>query len=1849
MRSHRLLSLLVTLSLFSACDRKGAQLNNAAETISAVSSIVSAKGEITVRFVEDQATREQTFEPIKKRVVTLEPSVDGVATWSDTRTLRFTPEGGLKSGQQYVVTVDLNALLPTKKLGLYTFKVAVPEVELLSMQGDFVTPGNDPTRVDFRATLTFSKEFTQSALAKAVQFVEADGKEQTIAWDVQGATANLLVANLVRGKNARRFQLKLDGAALGIPQSQDETFDLPPVQDFVVNSVTWTMDGSKPQINIAMSDPVADRFDLAGFVTVSPAVKFSVTAIGDTISLSGDFSAGKSYKVTVKPGIRSRWATTTQTSRTETVDISDQLPTVQFSQSGVYLPGVAKQRLGFKSVNVKKVLVRIAQVYENNLGQFLQEATLLGKKDEQSDLGVLTRVGTTLHEQTLTLDTPFNTWAQSEIDLGPILTKYKRGLFIVELRFKREDIPFTCTTKLAEESTYNDEEDEGGPVPTRNDPEPMGMRDWRGPDEAWRNPCHRAFYYSHGTVTKPVIFTDIGLTAMVGAEETVVVATDLNTAAVLGEVNVRTITFQNQPIESGSTDANGIARLKNKGQTPFLVMGEWQGQKTVLRLADGPLEMTSFDTGGATSMSAGVRAYTYTERGVFRPGDTIHLTAILRHPNNTFPKDMPVELRLVDPRGQQVRTLVQKSADDGFYVFTIDTQESDFTGTWQAGIYVGSTQVALMPLKIETIVPQRLKVKVDFSKARLEEGDKSVSVNVASNYLFGAPASGLEAKATLSLVHRKKSFPKFSEYVFDSPTEWKTAVTEPSLTLNREGRGTFEWKKPDTSRAPAALSLIAEVRVYEKGGRFATTTKALEVEPWKYYVGIRSPDGRVRVDEPTKLEFVLVDANGVPVTGRPLKVRIFSNNRYWWWEHENTVDAEARFKSDRNTVLFFQKTVTSENEPVSATFTAKEFGQLLVEVQDGDTGHKATALVWTEGSPRDDNNKSASLLSLRLDKKRYNPGDTATVQFASPPRGRALVSVDRAGQVLSLRWVDVTSKQTSVQIPITEAMTPNSYVVVSFIQPRASAVNDKPMRLYGAINVPVEVANSRLKLALTVKEELAPQAPFTVKIRSTDSRPAQVTVAVVDEGILDVTNFVTPNPWAAFFAKLPLGVALSDVFDRVIGPVWGDIFQRFSIGGSDAQMRAAMMMKQQQTPIKAQRFKPVSLFKGPLVVPPNGELDVPFDMPNYNGSVRVMVAAAHQNAYASLEATRPVRKPLIVLPTLPRVVGPKDTFELPVTVFGLKPDIGTVDVTVSLEGPLELVGPATQKLTFNAVGEQDTTFKVRAKAAAGVAKVTIRAKSARYDAQEETEIAVRPSSPSVSDHEDKVLEPNVPWTVTVAAKGISGTQQAKLVISNVPSMSFTHRYDWLIQYPYGCTEQIASSAFVQLNVAKIFPNLLRVEQVDRNINAAVSRLASLQRSDGSFRYWPQYERWHDSDDWLTSYVGDFLVSAQKKGYYVPPEVLEKWLSFQRQRANTSSSGSAQAYRLYTLALAGKPDLGAMNVMRENKLASSSTLARLLLANAYQLAGSADTAKKLLADTGEVVTDAPGYARTFGSDLRDDAIALQVYTSVGDKERAFKAYERIARKLSSWDYYDTQALSWAILAAGDYVSTVGLDRIEMKVRIEGAKADPIDISSNAFGTTVDVTPYIGKRLTITSSSSKPVYAALVDSYVPLEPPKEKVSERLNLSQEFYDDDGAQIQASDLPQGKSFWLVLRVSSPDRRPMNNVALTQVLPAGWEIENTRLSGESLPKWLQKSSWALGTEQYVDIRDDRISWFFTLAGREERGSGQAFAVKLNAVTQGEYLLPPTIAEAMYDADIRARLAPRMVKVVAASKAAEAR
>ena len=1320
------------------------------------------------------------------------------------------------------------------------------------------------------------------------------------------------------------------------------------------------------------------------------------------------------------------------------------------------------------------------------------------------------------------------------------------------------------------------------------------------------------------------------------------VVTNLVTTKPVAGATIELYDFQLQLLKSLQTNSDGMCAMVFK-KKPFIMVVKSGSQRGYLKFDDGSsLSLSAFDVSGEV-VQKGIKGFIYGERGVWRPGDTLFLSFILEDKLNSLPKTHPVEFELLNPQGQIYKKMVKTTGLNGFYTFPVTTDRNSPTGNWTANVRVGGALFS-KSIKIETIMPNRLKINLDFKTEKLLVTKKDAAGTLEVKWLAGAIAKNLVAKVDVTLSQMHTAFKKFDDFVFDDPARSYSSDAQTIFdgTTNDKGTAIVKPNINVKNAAPGMLRASFKVRVFEQGGAFSVDQFSIPYSPYTSYVGIKVPEGNkftgmLVTDTNHIIKVATVDGDGNPVSKSHLKVDIYKVSWRWWWD---SYDGDlANYVGNTSKEIFQSMDISTVNGKGQFVLRVNRpsWGRFYVRVTDEESGHSTGQTVyidwpaWAGSSPK--GNEGATLLSFTSDKKTYNVGEDVKLTIPSSAEGRALISIESGSKVINSFWAETTKGQTNYSFKVTPEMTPNVYVNVTLVQPHAQTVNDLPIRLYGVVPISVEDPGTHLYPVVTTPEVWKPETKSSFTVSEKNGKEMTYSVAIVDEGLLDLTRFKTPDPWSAFYAREALGVKTWDMFDMVIGAFGDKLARLLAIGGDgDINKKAGN---------KANRFKPMVKFLGPFFLKKGETARHEFMMPQYVGSVRTMVVAGYNAAYGSADKTTPVRKPLMILGTLPRVVGPGEEVDLPVNVFAMEKQVKNVKVEIQTNNMFIPQDGTSKSISFKEIGDEVVSFKLKVNPALGIGTVKIIATSGTEKATYDIEIDVRNPNPPVVNVLESVVEAGKTWNSPYTPPGMSGTNKGTIELSSIPPINLGERLKYLIEYPHGCIEQTTSAVFPQLYLSDIMElNSDFKVAISKNIKAGIERIKLFQTSSGGMSYWAgRYE----ADDWGTSYAGHFLLEAEAKGYMLPPGVIDNWKRYQRYSANSWAPKNEkyyfynddleQAYRLYTLALAKAPELGAMNRLKEYPRLS--VTAKWRLAAAYAKAGQPEVARKLIAN---LTTTVPKYCEmgwSYGSNDRDEAMILETLTLLDMKPKAASLVKEVSKSLSSAYWMSTQTTAYCLIAVSKFVGSNGASS-EMKYNVKINTAAPIALNTKLPLKQIDMQlkGAAPGNVSVTNNGTGILFARIIMEGSPATGDQTNVDNDLKLAINYTTMQGAPIDVSRLEQGTDIIAEVQITNPGiRGEYLQMALTQIFPSGWEIHNTRMDEA-------ENTVKTDYPTYQDIRDDRVYTYFNVSPYKT----STFRIVLNAAYVGKYYLPTVYCEAMYDNTINSRKPGKWVEVVKAGQ-----
>lgn len=1825
---------MAMLILTGSCSRSGQEVIEQNEAFSNyinsyTSGVISARGEVVVRLASDFKEGQRT----NKRLFSLEPTVEGEEVWLDDRTVAFRPDRAFDSGTNYIASFRVGALYDVSEdLQQFRFDFETIRQDMeVQIGGIEPSPEGDRSRQQLKGTV-FTADVTNVETISEVLEAEQDGRSLKVDWqqDTDQTVHHFTVQNIVRAEQPGEVELAWDGQTIGAATRGQHDVIISSLSAFELVQ-TRVIREANPHVELVFSDALDERQNFRGLIRIGADDNIKVIVQENRLRVYPRNEVKGERTLRLSPGLRSRQGKRLAQQVSRTILLHQPKPKVRFVGKGVIIPDSEELLLPFEAVSLGAVDVQVMRIFQNNIAQFLQDNSLSGNY-------ALKQVGRSIVQETVPLSSlgaaDVSTWNGYALDLSKLIEPEPGAIYQVKVGFRQHQIVYPCgegTVELSKRSWTLDPVEEERYWKRFDDYYYPANFDWRERD----NPCHGSYYTSNRYISRNVLASDLGLIAKQGEVGNLqVMTTNLKTAEPKPGVELEIFDFQQQQLGTATSDAQGMAEVDTE-RKPFLLVAKDGQQRGYLKLDDGSaLSLSDFDVSGA-KVNEGIKGFLYGERGVWRPGDSLFVTLIVEDEQDVLPDNHPVTFDLRNPSGQVVDRTTMTDPINGFYTYRTKTGPDAPTGNWTVRARLGGNAFT-KTVKVETVKPNRLKVEMNPADERLTANDRTLNGTISARWLHGATAGNLDTDISMTLREGTIRFDDYEDYSFDDPSRSLDAATEEIFKgkLNSSGTVPFSYTFGRMNNVPGALWAGLLTRVFEESGNFSVNRSSIPYYPYPVIAGVRLPDpnnrwGMLESDSTHTLDVVSLDIDGNPVPGRRLHVQIFKVDWRWWWERSNK--NLSQYFSNRSLRPVFSRSVTTNSSgrsQVNFRLEDEDWGRFMVRVSDPRGGHAAGETFYL-GWSYFRNNKAGNpaRLTFESDKDRYRVGEEVSLTIPGSRRGKALVSLETGSRMLQRFWVDTRPGQTQVNFLASKEMTPNVYAHVMLLQPHGQKQNDRPLRMYGVIPIAVEDPSTKLNPVVDLPAEMRPETSVQIEVSEENSQAMTYTVAMVDEGLLDLTNFKTPEPYAHFYAREALGVKTWDLFNHVAGAYAGSLNRILSIGGDED-------LDSMEQPEEANRFEPMVRFLGPFNLRAGGTNRHQVDIPNYVGSVRTMVIAGQDGAYGQSEVATPIRKPVMVLGTLPRVLGPGEEVSLPVSVFAMEDGIDEVEARVQASDIFEVVGSSEQQVSFDEPGEATIRYNLRVKSRTGAGKVRIEARGDGESAYHEIEIEVRNPNPSVTNVYEKALDAGETWNLDYNPVGLWGTNTGILEVSSIPPIDLGRRLRYLMRYPHGCVEQVTSAAFPQLYLHHITDmNAERKEKIQEHVDEAIKRLQSYQVASGGLGYWPDHSH---SDEWGTSYAYHFLLEAKSNGYYVPSDLLDNLRRYQQRRASSwqfvpersRNDDLAQAYRLYTLALDNRADLGAMNRLREHQKLSVQALWRL--AAAYSLAGQPEAARGLVQGITKQVAQYRELSHTYGSDIRDRAMILETLSIMERREDAVPLMREIAEALNEKHWMSTQTTAYSLIAIARFLEIAEVAE-EVKVQYGLGAYGQGSVSSTAPVSQVDF--YIkeegSQTISVTNNSNGVVFARLIQEGVPLVGDGTAASNNLVQKVRYLNLEGEEVDPGSLQQGMDVIAEVTVSNPGMRgDLKELALTQIFPSGWEIRNSRMDDI---KFKEPTS----SPAYQDIRDDRVYTYFDLPANESK----TFRIMLNASYTGRYYLPTVSTSAMYDETINARKPGQWVEV----------
>ncbi len=1781
----KLLSVLLLLVLV---------LSNCSESIkltrNGFSEIVPLAGNLKFEFNQDMVPDEKVNVWDTAHYIVFDPPLQGKFKWKNKRELVFSPYHYLRPSTQYkarfnemadglTVDDDIPVEFHTPFFEIKNFEAYLAKEILKSDQ----TVIRYDFEFNYRIRPADLKEKLSITLnGKKVKYEllshEVSDKVSVIVEnyeiDDDKAETNVKIA-----KGLKILNLALSNADL------TEKTEIIDPDDFQIKKIEADHDGFNGTVTITANQDVVEA-NIRNYIDISPSVSYTVSVEGRKIYVKSEkFDIGKKYTINVKEGLSGTLGGKLKYEYTEEVSFGKLDPEIKImNRKAEYLSGKGLKNLEVRIVSVPKVRVIIKKVYKNNLLSYLSSRSYYdnyyyddyyyydGPK-EVGDLGDLVyekEIATTSLEVS-------NSGRLLNLDFEDKIGNHD-GVYVIEVR---------------------------------------------SVDDYWLK------------ARKIVSISDIGLIAKKGIDNLYIFANSIESAKPLSGVKLEITGKNNQVLGNVETNKNGFAvySLKNMpadGFAPSLITAKMGADFNFLPFNRTQIGTSRFEISGKTENLSGYDAFIYGDRDIYRPGETMHISVIMRNEEWKAPGEIPVKMKLYAPNGKVFKTIKKTLNQYGSFETDVVIPASAPTGSYNVEVYT-STNVYLnsKSIKVEEFVPDRIKVEVQSDKKELFIG-QTMNLKVQANNLFGPPATNRNYEIQESVKRSYFYTKKYRSYYFGltgGKTYFDSNVR--SGKTNTEGQANETYTYPMSYADMGVLRADYYVTVFDETGRPVNRRTSATIYTQDKFYGIDLEDYYNKTDKAMRIPLIAVDKDGKALSGVKANVKII--------KHEyRTVLAKSgsyyRYKSEHEEVVKYNKTIDLNGDKTILTYIPKTSGRYDIRISKPGTKTYVQKSFYSYGwgatttSSFQVNNEGN--IDIELDKDKYQVGDKAKVILNTPFSGKVLVTVERKN-VTDHFYLKTDKRAVSFDLDIKDDFVPNVYVSATLIKPHGQS--DIPLTVaHGYMPVMVENPANKIPITITAVEKSHSKTKQKIKIKSKPN--TAMTIAVVDEGILQVTGFQTPNPYTFFYRKRALAVNSYNIYPYLFPEI---AMKTGKEGGGAGELAKRV------NPMTNKRFKLVSFWSGIKTTDKNGNLEYEIDIPQFSGDLRIMAVAYNGKAFGAGKANMKVADPVVISAALPRFLSPKDTIEMSVNLSNTTSNPMDCDLSIDVKGPVKMLGKDAEKISIAANSEKQLYYKLAAAPELGEANINVLVNANGKKYSNETDISIRPASPLQKIDGSGVI--------------VAGSQQAikmdmqrfmkqsidnKLLVSNSPLVQFSKDLDYLVRYPYGCVEQTVSAAFPQLYYADLAKQLSGSAKFDAdyNIKAAIRKLQLMQLYNGALSYWPGggYESW-----WGSVYGAHFLIEAKRAGYEVDQSVIDKLMEYLKNQLkrkkritywyngnkNKKIAPKEVAYSLYVMALAGKPKMSYMNYYKSRR-DELSLDAKYLLATAYALTGDKNKYQQIVPPEFSGEESRSVFGGSFHSPIRDEAISLNAILEVdpGSQQVGIMA-KHLSEKMKSRRYLSTQERVFAFLAMGKIAKQAAQSKISGEILSNNQKV----ASYNNNTVSLKTDQLKGGDISIKTNGKGRLYYFWEAEGISEDGSYLEEDKYLKVRKTFYDRFGKQITNRQFKQNDLVVIKLSIQGSYSTSIENVVISDILPAGFEIENPRISSVPGMGWTKNK----GYPKYTDIRDDRINYFVTVTN-----SLKNYYYVVRAVTPGTFQMGPVGADAMYNGEYHSYSGGGVIKII---------
>ncbi|HRH64939.1 MAG TPA: MG2 domain-containing protein [Bacteroidia bacterium] len=1728
------------------------------------------------------------------------PAVKGKFKWNTTRELVFSPGVGFQPSTDYKAELSQHLLRYTRmKYKLdpgQTVSFHTPYLKLREVKGHWALSEKISGAAALKLSLEFNYPVDPAAAAQLLQlFVDNKSSAFEITTTSVAAIQTLVVDGFQRDSLKAvpvvvqiEKGLKCTGSDYATREKMEISTVISSPDKLEITQALGEFEATEGMIHVFTTQAV-DGEKIEQWIQLNPKVPFTVDLTDNGFYIKGNFTGGNSYQLEISNRLKGALGGTMDKNFTSQVAFGEMEPTIAFVNTrGIYLSSKSSKNVALRISSIPKVEVKVWRVYENNILHYLRQ----GRSTDYwyDDEGEYNSSGDFTYN-TYDLDNYGNEIFQRMYETKDLARR--NGVQLLNLNF--EDLGAFKGIYLVRVASS---------------------------ERQWQN------------ATKLISISDIGLIVKQSDDDILVFANSIKTTEPLGGTTVSLITSNNQTLMTTVTNKDGVAvfsRIKSRGAEfrVNMVTAKNENDFNYITFADSRVNNSRFDVGGRRADESGMMAFMYGDRSIYRPGETIHLNTIVRTEQWQNVSNVPVRITLLMPNGRELKSIRGNLNQQGALESSFELPQAALTGNYVAEVFT-SNDVLLTSeyISVEEFLPDRIDVKLNLSKDALRPGD-SLRVNLAAVNLFGPPAADRKYEIQFSVQRRQFASKDYPGYIFDIHTDNKVPLSANDV---REGKTDAKGMASEYFHAneewidEGLLSTKIFATVFDETGRPVNRVKNFNIYTQDVFYGLKLSDYYVTRGESVRIPVIAADKAG---KGKPAKAEI-QVVRFDWYSviEKDEYGSRYRYVSKKREILQTRREVDITAGGYDFIYTPRESGEYEIRISRPGSERYVAANFYSFGWGYTTNTSfqvnTEGQVDIQADKEKYAIGDKAHILFKAPFNGRLLVTIE-CDNVIEYRYLNTDKKAAMLDLPVKEGYLPNVYITATLF--RSLDEGSIPLTVgHGFLPLIVERAGSRLPVSITAAEASRSKTKQTIKIKTLPKQDIEVTLAVVDEGILALKNYETPDPHGFFYQKKALLVNAYDVYPNLLPDL------KLNRSGSGGDGSGSFDMSKRVNPLNNKRVKLVSLWSGQLHTNAAGEAEYTIDIPQFSGDLRIMACVYKDKSFGSADKHMKVADPIVISPSMPRFLSPRDTLQMPVTISNTTGKAASAVARIRVGGPLKVVGNVEEQVTINANTEQRVVFRIVADAATGEGNVNIDVNALNETFSDKTDITVRPVTSLIKTSGSGELSGT--QTIDLKNSFIPATASAKLVISQNPLVQFSKPLSYLIGYPYGCIEQTTSKAFPQIYYSDLVRNMkfggLNGQNPAYFVQQAIRKLESMQLYNGALSYWPGG---NDETWWGTNYAVHFLSEAKKAGYEVNGQVIQRALNYMAQKIKAREMedeygyydgrggykvkkiyAKENIYSLYLMALYGKADISSMNFFKSN-VHDLSLDCRYMLACSYLALGDRKNFSAILPNAFEGEQSKNSFGGSFYSYLRDEAMVLNVLLDTDPENTQIPVMIRhLSQQVNNKEWLNTQEAAYSFLALGKFARKLTTSQLKADVFMNGK------VIGKFTGTELILKKGIaGQIVSVTVDGAGHLYYFWEQEGLSASGDVKEEDKFLHIRKSFLTRFGQPlVSLKNIKQGDLIVVKLTLSNLEHSNVENIVITDMLPAGFEIENPRLTDAREMSWMKDQS----DPDYFDARDDRIH-FFTSVNQKPR----SFYYLVRAVTPGTFRMGPASADAMYNGE----------------------